>query len=637
MIKQRKDGTIFGVACTDSNYLYVYDKTNDRFINCSKPLSFQTNNGLYINDIAFYKNDVLLATTHGILKYDGTTTERLDLGTFRERSVFSIATDRSGNLWFANGKGILKHINHQTILFDENNGLSNLTATYRCFVIDSLNRLWIGTSLGINFSENLSDTKITPSPVISNVYVNKEKVRNIISKITFIGGSYLTINYFSLSYPGSEIIYQYKLSDDNDNWIDIQSKTELILPDIPTGKHNLQIRAKQQGNFYWSLPSELELEVIRPWFLRWWAFILYILFFINIVYVIVKINSYRLIAQKRHLEQIVKERTNEVVLQKNEILEKNEELLQNMEELQTLNENIETQKNIIEETNSQLQESLDTTQKQNIIIEKAHKNIIDSINYAKRIQTAILPNPEFVSSLFPENFVLYKPRNIVSGDFYFIKQVHQYTLIAVADCTGHGVPGAFMSMLGLALLNEIVRNKDVRSSADVLNQLRDFVKIALHQTGQKGEQPDGMDIAFCTFDSENLKIQFAGANIPLWIIKNEELRMLDNDPEKNKQASFIIYNSDRQPIGAYPKEKPFTNYEISLEKGDQFYIFSDGYTSQFGGEKNSKLKIKYFQEIISLHAHKTMQEQGIILDLKFEQWRGDNDQVDDVLVVGLKV
>jgi len=259
----------------------------------------------------------------------------------------------------------------------------------------------------------------------------------------------------------------------------------------------------------------------------------------------------------------------------------------------------------------------------------ANEKITASISYASRIQKAILPRTEILSALFPENFIIFMPREIVSGDFYYIKQVNNFLIIAAADCTGHGVPGAFMSVLGVALLNEIVRKKDVTTAAEVLNQLREYVKIALKQTGDSGEQKDGMDIALCVLNLENFEIQFAGAFNPLWLVKlNKE----------SGQNDIIEYKADKMPIGIYPKEKPFSQHEFQLQAGDQFYIFSDGYASQSGcGEKGNKLKSKEMQKIILRHSHETMQQQAISLVKEFELWRGTMEQVDDVLVIGVKI
>ena len=190
------------------------------------------------------------------------------------------------------------------------------------------------------------------------------------------------------------------------------------------------------------------------------------------------------------------------------------------------------------------------------------KQITDSIEYASRIQTAVLPPGEYISKLIPEHFILYKPRDIVSGDFYWITHKDEKIVIAAVDCTGHGVPGAFMSMLGFAFLNEIVNKNTELKASTILNQLRDYVKESLHQTGKDDETKDGMDIALCIIDPENLRLQYSGAYNPLYLIRND---------------NFISLKADRMPIGIHIIEKEsFTNHEIDIQTGDVVYMFTDG-------------------------------------------------------------
>jgi tetratricopeptide (TPR) repeat protein len=255
-------------------------------------------------------------------------------------------------------------------------------------------------------------------------------------------------------------------------------------------------------------------------------------------------------------------------------------------------------------------------------IETKHKQITASINYAKLIQEAVLPKKSFVDSLLPDYFILYKPKDVVSGDFYFIKHIKDYTLIAAADCTGHGVPGAFMSMLGIAILNEIIRNSEIQNSADLLNELRDQVKLSLNQTGEKGEQQDGMDIAFCALNQDTLELSFAGANNPLYLIRKNEL---------------FIFEADGMPISIYLREKPFKNQTIKLEKNDRLYIFSDGYISQFDHKYKDTYKTKRFKELLLNIHQKSMSEQKVILEKEINNWKGNTGQTDDILIIGIKI
>ena len=259
-------------------------------------------------------------------------------------------------------------------------------------------------------------------------------------------------------------------------------------------------------------------------------------------------------------------------------------------------------------------------EEQNEEIMQQNKDITDSINYAKRIQTAILPKKNTITELFEEHFVLYKPKDIVSGDFYWASLKNGKKIIAAVDCTGHGVPGAFMSMVGSSLLNEIVNEKNITSASDILNALRERLIQTLQQTGAEGENKDGMDISLCVI--ENNTLEFSGANNPLYFIRNNEL---------------IEYKSDKQPIGIYHGEfKSFTSQKINLQKGDCFYIFTDGFADQFGGEKNKKFLYKKFQSKLLELQDKNMEQQKSALNEIFESWKGINEQVDDVLIIGIR-
>lgn len=261
-------------------------------------------------------------------------------------------------------------------------------------------------------------------------------------------------------------------------------------------------------------------------------------------------------------------------------------------------------------------------------LEIINKNITSSIRYAQFIQQAVLPSSVFIKQFIPENFILYIPRDIVSGDFYWIKQVNNFVAIAAADCTGHGVPGAFMSMLGVALLNEIVRLDKHPQANDILNELRKRIKASLHQENVRGRSTDGMDMSLCIIDLEKKEVQYAGANSPLYII-NEDIN--------TKKPILTQYKPDRMPVGVYVKERSFTNHRISLQTNDTLYIFSDGYIDQFGGEKKDKFKSKRFQQLLLSVYHEPMEKQKELIFENFEQWRSGVKQLDDVLVIGVKI
>jgi serine phosphatase RsbU (regulator of sigma subunit) len=279
--------------------------------------------------------------------------------------------------------------------------------------------------------------------------------------------------------------------------------------------------------------------------------------------------------------------------------------------------------------NVQIQEQSNEIKAQRDLANKQKQNITDSIEYGKRIQQALLPPAGFLRRSLPEHFILFKPRDIVSGDFYWLMNKDSKIIIAAADCTGHGVPGAFMSMLGTAFLNEIVNkiveNKHVYSlqANEILNQLRTYVIESLHQTGRSDEAKDGIDLALCIIDYDTRQVQFSGARNPLYHISTGELKIYKGDP----MPASIHQNADI----------PFTNHEISVKEGDIIYMFTDGYPDQIGGPQKRKFMSRSFQELLLKIHQKPMDAQHQILDKTIEEWRGTGIQIDDILVVGLKL
>lgn len=273
--------------------------------------------------------------------------------------------------------------------------------------------------------------------------------------------------------------------------------------------------------------------------------------------------------------------------------------------------------------NRLLQEQKKAIEAQRDKIDKQNQDITDSIHYARRIQTALLPPDNLLDRLLPEYFILYKPRDIVSGDYYWASEKNGKTVLVAADCTGHGVPGAFMSMLGISFLNEIIQRETELSCSNILNKLRENVISSLRQTGKVGEAKDGMDLTIIIIDKNTQTLQYSGAYNPLLLIRRGEL---------------LPYKADKMPIGISDKsESSFTNHEIQLEKNDTLYMFSDGYVDQFGGPDNSKFKSKPFKELLLTMQTLNMQEQHQMLDNTIESWKGSGEQIDDILVVGIRI
>ncbi|MFO0358691.1 MAG: PP2C family protein-serine/threonine phosphatase [Sphingobacteriaceae bacterium] len=255
---------------------------------------------------------------------------------------------------------------------------------------------------------------------------------------------------------------------------------------------------------------------------------------------------------------------------------------------------------------------------QNIVVERKNKEILDSITYAKRLQSAILPPQRIVKEYLKDSFILYKPKDIVAGDFYWMEQKDGAILFAAADCTGHGVPGALVSVICNNGLNRSVREYGLSDPGEILDKTREIIIQEFEKSDD--EVKDGMDISLCSIKNNTLK--WAGANNPIWIIRQGEL---------------IEIKADKQPIGKYGELKKFTTHEMQLQKGDVIYISTDGFQDQFGGENGKKLNASNFKKILLSIQHLAMEMQKKEIDKAFETWKGSQEQVDDVCVIGLKV
>ena len=253
-------------------------------------------------------------------------------------------------------------------------------------------------------------------------------------------------------------------------------------------------------------------------------------------------------------------------------------------------------------------------------IEQAHKKMLDNINYAKTIQQALLTSEETLKQCLSDSFVLYKPKDRVSGDFYYIKKIGDHLVFAAADCTGHGVSGAFLTMLGITYLHDISNVKQIDNPGKALDALRDKVKTTFESFGS--ENHNGLDIALCAINLETYELEYAGAYNPLYLVRDGEL---------------IEYKATRNPIGYYPKEVNFENHIIQLQKDDTLYLFSDGYIDQMGGSKKKKLKAKRFKEIILEANSYPISQQKDLLSRKLEEWSGNEEQTDDIVVMGLRI
>jgi serine phosphatase RsbU (regulator of sigma subunit) len=275
----------------------------------------------------------------------------------------------------------------------------------------------------------------------------------------------------------------------------------------------------------------------------------------------------------------------------------------------------------VKERTEEVVRQKEEVERQSRKVVELYKNVTDSIRYAKRLQESILPPEKRIRELMPESFVLYRPKDIVSGDFYWIEKVNNKVMFAAVDCTGHGVPGAFMSLVGHNGLNQSIKEHGITRPSDVLRDLNRISYEMLHKDRDQFVR-DGMDMALCALDRERMVLEYAGANCPLYLVRDDEV---------------VQYQPDKRPIGGFePGDLGFTDHRIQLRKGDVVYIFSDGYADQFGGPKGKKFLYRRFRELlVEIHSQPMDRQKNLLLEA-LNQWRGAQEQVDDVLVIGMR-
>jgi len=389
--------------------------------------------------------------------------------------------------------------------------------------------------------------------------------------------------------------YSYKLQNFDNKWSKWSAQNEKEYTNLFEGNYTFQVKAKNVFGRE-SQIATYKFNINPPAYRTIWAYAAYVLSAIGIILIIIRINERRLKSENERLEKVVTERTKEIEEQKEEI---------------------QQQANILNETNALLKDT-------NLNLAVKNKSITDSINYAKRIQDAMLPKPEQLNKIFYEKCLFYKPKDIVGGDFYWVIDREDSIYWAVIDCTGHGVPGGFMSMIGNSILNEIVSEQGVEDVNAILDSMREKVIKSISggvENVNEAERKDGMDVALCRLDKKTGTFDFAGANLNAWVFQKGEL---------------IEVKGDMQPVGVHKTIIPFQKQSLSTQKGDVIYIFTDGYPDQFGGSKFKKFKLQRMRKLLTQMQDKTMLEQETMVAEVFNSWKGENSQTDDVTFIGIK-
>jgi len=431
--------------------------------------------------------------------------------------------------------------------------------------------------------DSVSEIRNSPATVISKaVILHKGKVIReyfeIPDTLHIPFGNYaLKIEFFlpDFSRPEKNLYrYQFKPAGKNAEWNDLHASGNILLGGFGQGSYDFIVTGSTINNEWNSQPAKLFIKVDVPFWRSKLAYTVYLLFIVSIIILIFRYWTRQLIKANREYKE--KEKiARQIMLQKEELTLKN-------------------------------------------------KSITDSINYARRIQNAILPPLKLLKSYFPQSFLLYMPKDIVSGDFYWVNKLYNKIFIAAVDCTGHGVPGAFMSIIGFELFRKITNIEGLTRPSDILNKLNeDFHEI--FKDVDNIVLRDGMDVAFCAIDLNDMILEYAGAFCPLYLIRDNKITEI---------------KGDRFAIGLDEinfKDQSFKNHMIPLQQGDIIYIFSDGYADQFGGPDGKKFKYRRFRHLL-LNIHQLpMESQQDILETSLREWKGDHEQVDDIMVIGIKV
>ncbi len=586
---------------------------NLKFYSCktidNKPI-FLTNKGLY----SYNKKTKKIYNYDSFLNYftknkDLTQLEKINKNTF-------------WLLYYQNNK------NKIAIIHKKNKKITIDTLFYkRFYTIDNIVKdhdsiMWILSPQKIYYfnthyplqtktKNKLLITKFIVEDSIFYTYINSNS-KNI--KIKYKNND-ISISYILPTFIESKNIqYSYTLiGEKKQKWSDWSKDNYKDYTNLHEGKYSFIVKAK---NIYGqeTKPIQINFTILAPWYRTKLAYIAYLFLLAILIWIAIKINSIRLKKENEKLEKIVQLRTAEINQQK-------EELKTQAENLTEINKLLKEKNYEVKQQNEEISTINESLKKANENIKKKNKYIQDSINYASRIQKAVLPSENNFKKFFADYFILYLPKDKISGDFYWLKKIDKYIILVGADSTGHGVPGGFISMLGISLLNEVTRNKKISSPAEALELLRENLKNALKQSETNiTKQYDAIDMAFTVFDTQEKTLTYSGAYFPCFVIRNKKLIKLK--PVLN-------------PLGIHPFEKPFKNTKIDLIDGDIIYLLSDGYKDQIG-ENNSTLKSKNLYDILINISSLSLKNQKQALLNYLKKWKNDKKQTDDIMIIAVK-
>jgi len=565
----------------DDNLLWVATKSNlISSINLRGEVSYKK---VYegtdlINVTGFLKdkkNNMWLSTFgNGVFKIHGNDIERYTSENgLRSNYCYSIIEDGSNNIWIGHRLGLsrIKTEKNSVDLFDKNDGITG-DCNYNAFTKDTDGNVWFGTTNGaIKFDPHKDKINLIPPIINITSFKLNDKEIDFVKDTTLPYDSYrIRIDFIGISFKANtRVVYQYKLEGYDPQWSDKSYTNFAQYGKLSEGEYTFLLKAYNNDGVGSQVPLSIRIVIEPPFWKRVWFIILCIVGVLYGFYFIVKVRDRNHRRFQAQLQKALNEKTREVTFQKEEI-------------------------------------------------EKKNKDITDSIRYAKRIQDALLPKIKKLNALFPESYIFFQPRDIVSGDFYFYEKYGDKVVIACADATGHGVPGAFMSMIGSTLLKDITSRKGVSSPAFALALLDEEIKMMLKQNDDDGNEQtqDGVDVVICEIDIVTHFVRICSTKRPVFIVNNNELKLLKKESSESQSYETI---------------------DIQLQKGDSIYMFTDGYPDQFGGENGKKIKTSNMKLMLEQIHALPIEKQEMIVDHHFNRWMEGYEQVDDVLFIGIRL
>ncbi len=553
----------------------------------------------------------------GISRFNPQTRQFTNLTTkdgLLDNSICGLLKDNKGNLWISTTRG-LSHLNWATRQFRHftvNEGLPSNEFVQWSYAASRSGELFFG---GTNNFIAFQPEDVFNTPYVAPVYLSAFKLfdkKRAFSKplpeITQIELAYddnfFTFEFACLSYLDPERNqYAYQMEGFDKGWNYIGNRRFAPYTNLDAGEYVFRVKAADKNGVWNEAGASIRIVIHPAWYATWWFRLLMGLSVLGTGFSYYRYRIRIIENQKAVLEGLVAERTADLQEEKGKLEVAYDEISDQKENLEKAYDEINLQKDEIQRKNG---------------------HITSSITYAQRIQEAILPLKEEVSRALPESFILFKPRDIVSGDFYWFVQKGDILLIAAIDCTGHGVPGAFMSMIGNSLLNQLVNEQHITGPAEILHRMHQGVRQALKQDDAEDTTPDGMDIALCAIHPGRKTVEYAGANRPLWYVYQGEL---------------IELKATGGSVGGMLSEGEgfFTQHTVALEHPATFYLFTDGYADQFGGANQKKFMLKNFKQLLLDVQPMALKQQKETLGSTIENWKGDAPQTDDMLVIGFRV